>query len=72
MATVETRGIKKKFGDIVAVNGVSLLTRDGEFLVLLGPSGCGKSKSYERFAAAGAENRHGFSKLRALSAHDRV
>src|SRR5438874_12366713 len=43
MATVETRGIKKIFGDDVAVNGVNLLTRDGEFLVLLGPSGCGKS-----------------------------
>src|SRR6476660_10111337 len=43
MATVETRDIKKIFGDIVAVNGVDLLTRDGEFLVLLGPSGCGKT-----------------------------
>ena len=43
MATVEIRGIKKVFGDVVAVNGVDLLTRDGEFLVLLGPSGCGKS-----------------------------
>ena len=43
MATVETREIKKVFGDIAAVNGVNLLTRDGEFLVLLGPSGCGKS-----------------------------
>src|SRR5437870_4243448 len=43
MATVETRGIKKYYGDVVAVNGVDLLTTDGEFLVLLGPSGCGKS-----------------------------
>src|SRR5438093_11694372 len=43
MATVETRGIKKYYGDVVAVNGVDLLTKDGEFLVLLGPSGCGKS-----------------------------
>src|SRR3954467_12098051 len=43
MATVETRGIKKLFGDIAAVNGVTLLTEDGKFLVLLGPSGCGKS-----------------------------
>ena len=43
MATVELRGIKKIFGDVVAVNGIDLLTRDGEFLVLLGPSGCGKS-----------------------------
>ena len=43
MATVETRDIKKTFGEVAAVNGVNLLTRDGEFLVLLGPSGCGKS-----------------------------
>jgi multiple sugar transport system ATP-binding protein len=43
MATVETRGIRKVFGDITAVNGIDILTRDGEFLVLLGPSGCGKS-----------------------------
>jgi multiple sugar transport system ATP-binding protein len=43
MATVETRGVKKHYGVVVAVNGVDLLTRDGEFLVLLGPSGCGKT-----------------------------
>ena len=43
MATVETRGVKKYFGNVVAVNGVDLLTQDGEFLVLLGPSGCGKT-----------------------------
>src|SRR5438309_5986568 len=43
MATVETRAVKKFYGDIAAVNGINLLTRDGEFLVLLGPSGCGKS-----------------------------
>jgi multiple sugar transport system ATP-binding protein len=43
MATVETHRVRKVFGTITAVNGVDLLTRDGEFLVLLGPSGCGKS-----------------------------
>jgi len=43
MATVETRGVKKTFGAVAAVNGVDLLTKDGEFLVLLGPSGCGKT-----------------------------
>jgi multiple sugar transport system ATP-binding protein len=43
MATVETRNIKKYFGDVRAVNGVDLSTREGEFLVLLGPSGCGKT-----------------------------
>jgi multiple sugar transport system ATP-binding protein len=43
MATVELRQVKKSYGDIAAVNGIDLLTRDGEFLVLLGPSGCGKT-----------------------------
>ncbi len=43
MATVETRGIVKYYGDVPAVNGVDLVTKEGEFLVLLGPSGCGKT-----------------------------
>jgi multiple sugar transport system ATP-binding protein len=43
MATVETREIKKYYGSVAAVNGIDLLIRDGEFLVLLGPSGCGKT-----------------------------
>jgi multiple sugar transport system ATP-binding protein len=43
MATVETRGLKKYYGQVAAVNGVDLATKDGEFLVLLGPSGCGKT-----------------------------
>ena len=43
MATVETRGVKKYYGDVVAVDGVDMSTKDGEFLVLLGPSGCGKT-----------------------------
>jgi multiple sugar transport system ATP-binding protein len=43
MATVETRKIRKSFGGILAVDGVDLSTKEGEFLVLLGPSGCGKT-----------------------------
>jgi multiple sugar transport system ATP-binding protein len=43
MATVETRDVKKRFGDVWAVDGVDLATKEGEFLVLLGPSGCGKT-----------------------------
>ncbi len=43
MAIVETRSIRKKFADSIAVDGVDLATREGEFLVLLGPSGCGKT-----------------------------
>jgi multiple sugar transport system ATP-binding protein len=43
MATVEARNIHKRFGDVRAVDGVNLVTNEGEFLVLLGPSGCGKT-----------------------------
>jgi multiple sugar transport system ATP-binding protein len=43
MATVRFEGVSKRFGDVVAVDDLSLAVHDGELLVLLGPSGCGKS-----------------------------
>jgi len=43
MVTVETRDVRKHFGEVRAVDGVDIVTREGEFLVLLGPSGCGKT-----------------------------
>ena len=43
MGVVATSNIRKTFGEIGAVNGISLVVRDGEFMVLLGPSGCGKT-----------------------------
>jgi multiple sugar transport system ATP-binding protein len=43
MASVVAKDIRKDFGDVAAVDGVSLSVCDGEFLVLLGPSGCGKT-----------------------------
>ncbi len=35
--------LTKKFGDVVAVNNVSVTIDPGSFLTLLGPSGCGKT-----------------------------
>jgi len=42
-ATVAVEDVVCKFEELVAVDGVSLETRRGEFLSLLGPSGCGKT-----------------------------
>ena len=43
MAVLQTRALKKHFGQIIAVDGIDLATRDGELLAVLGPSGSGKS-----------------------------
>src|SRR4051812_15197712 len=47
---VEFRAVTKRFGDLTAVNAVSLMVRKGEFLSLLGPSGCGKTTSLRMIA----------------------
>ena len=43
MTTVRLERITKTFGEVAAVDDLSLTVEDGEFLVLLGPSGCGKT-----------------------------
>ena len=40
---IRLRGLRKTFGDVIAVDSVDLDIADGEFLTLLGPSGSGKT-----------------------------
>ena len=43
MSTIELQNLTKAFGDLIAVNDVSLKVEENEVLCLLGPSGCGKT-----------------------------
>ena len=42
--------VTKRFGDVVAVDGLSLALPEGEFFTLLGPSGCGKTTTLRMLA----------------------
>ncbi len=50
MAEVTFEGVSKYFGDVVAVDDLTLSAGDDDFLVLLGPSGCGKSTALRMLA----------------------
>ena len=43
MASVTLNDMSKAYGEVQAVDRLSLRIEDGEFVTLLGPSGCGKS-----------------------------
>jgi sn-glycerol 3-phosphate transport system ATP-binding protein len=43
MAALSFRDVRKKYGELEVIHGVSTEVADGEFVVIVGPSGCGKS-----------------------------
>jgi ABC-type Fe3+/spermidine/putrescine transport system ATPase subunit len=43
MPGVRLERLRKRFGDVIAVNDISVEFRDGELTSILGPSGCGKT-----------------------------
>ena len=50
MSEIRLEKVRKAYGPVVAVHGVDLTIRDGEFIVFLGPSGCGKSTTLRMLA----------------------
>jgi multiple sugar transport system ATP-binding protein len=43
MATISIENVRKNYGAVEVIKGVSFEVADGQFAVLVGPSGCGKS-----------------------------
>jgi ABC-type Fe3+/spermidine/putrescine transport system ATPase subunit len=50
MARVQLVDVSKRYGQTLAVDGVSADITDGEFITLLGPSGCGKTTTLRMVA----------------------
>ncbi|HEY0537607.1 MAG TPA: ABC transporter ATP-binding protein [Actinoallomurus sp.] len=45
--TIVAKDLRKRYGDVNAVDGVSLTVEDGEFFGILGPNGAGKTTTLE-------------------------
>ena len=43
MAQISFRNVRKSYGELQVIHGVTTEVADGEFVVIVGPSGCGKS-----------------------------
>src|SRR5262245_47418222 len=50
MASVELRGLTKRYGALAVVDDVSLTVAHGTLVCLLGPSGCGKTTTLRLIA----------------------
>jgi len=50
LVRVILKNVSKHFGDVIAVDDVSLEVKDKEFITLLGPSGCGKTTTLRLIA----------------------
>ena len=50
MTILELRGVTRRFGSLVAVNGVDLALEEGEILGIIGPNGAGKSTLFNIIA----------------------
>src|SRR5215470_10090232 len=50
MPGVRLNRVRKRFGDVVAVDDISIEFRDGELTSVLGPSGCGKTTTLNTIA----------------------
>ena len=47
---IRVRGLTKRYGDVVAVDGIDLDIAAGEFFTMLGPSGSGKTTTLRMIA----------------------
>src|SRR5680860_53344 len=50
MAKVTLKNLTKKFDEVVAVDNISTIIEDRQFVVLVGPSGCGKTTTLRMIA----------------------